>query len=115
AIRGLAPRRGAVQSCGIRTAFGQARESLGRRASPGCSSETRDHLREFRETLLHRILGSIELGLGARIVASPRVEDGHEIGHSLAILRHGAEIALRHHAPHMILWPCLDPYRVRAA
>ena len=70
--------------------------------------------------MLHGVARGVEFGLGAGIVGAARLEDRHQIGHrclrtGLAVLRHRPEIALRHHAAHMIFGPRLDPNGVGAA
>src|SRR5258708_23031440 len=39
----------------------------------------RDDFREFRQALLHRVVGGVELGLRAPIIAPPPLDAGHDI------------------------------------
>src|SRR5207253_1175648 len=82
-----APHPGAGRSCGTRVASGQVRENLGRRGSLRFSHATRDDLRKLLETVLHRIAGGVELGVRARIIGLPRVEDALEAGALVAAER----------------------------
>src|SRR2546423_1296121 len=69
---------------------------------------------EFPQTLLHRIPRRIELRLCPCIVRAAGIEDGDEVGHGFAVLCHRAEIALLHHAAHVLVGTRLDPHRVGA-
>src|SRR3954464_2235393 len=70
---------------------------------------------QFPEAALDRVARGIELGLRARIVGATRIQDGDEVGHGLAVLRHRPEVTLLHHPLHMLVRTCPDPDRVTAA
>ena len=72
-------------------------------------------MRQLREALLHGRARRIERGFGARVVDAARLQDGLQIGHRLAVLRHRPEIALLHHPAHVLLRLRADPDRMGAA
>ena len=66
------------------------------------------------ETLLHGLSGGIERRAGARVVGGARVEDGDEVGHGFAVLRHRTKVALLDDAAHVLGGRGLDPDRMGA-
>ena len=80
-----------------------------------CVQQGRHDPQQLGKALLQRIARGVDLGLGAGIVGAARFEDRHEVRHGRAVLRHRAEIALRHHPAHVIFRPRLDPDGVAAA
>ena len=115
------PRRAKVEKAvvgehhGRRSADSSAAARDARPSPETACARRRYNAQQRGKTLLDGIAGCIDLTLRARVVGAPRLEDGDEIGHGRAVLRHGTEIALRHHPAHVLFRTRPDPHRVRTA
>ena len=71
-------------------------------------------LPQFLEALLDRRARGVEYRLGAGIIGAARIENGDQIRHRRAVVRHRTQVPLLHHPAHVLIGAGLHPDGVTA-